>query len=98
MRSWVIGSAPECDLSVNRPTVSERHCCLIRTARFFLLQDLRSTNGTFVNGARLTSQVRVTPGDAITMGLSERMPWPTTDGESTTVHIGRDAENDVVLD
>lgn len=100
MRSWIIGSAPECDLSVSRPTVSERHCCLIQTAPGFVLQDLRSTNGTFVNGTRITSLVRVSPGDTITMGLAERMPWPSLVGEPTaaTIHIGREEGNDVVLD
>ena len=45
-RSWTIGSGPDCDLVVDRPVVSGRHCRLTRVGDGYLLEDLGSTNGT----------------------------------------------------
>jgi pSer/pThr/pTyr-binding forkhead associated (FHA) protein len=75
-RSWTIGSAAECDLLVDRPTVSARHCRLTRDAEGYALEDLGSSNGTCVNGRRITSSVRVRPQDRITLGADVPLPWP----------------------
>lgn len=99
-RSWVIGADPACDLVADRPTVSSRHCRLTQTLDGFLLEDLQSSNGTFVNGNRIAGPVPVSRNDVITLGRNVPMPWPdvaeTDGGESIT--IGRRPENDVVLD
>ena len=55
MRSWVIGSRADCDVVVDSPLVSARHCQLTQVADGFLLNDLGSTNGTYVNGVRIAS-------------------------------------------
>ena len=75
-KSWTIGSKPDCDLVVTLPRVSGHHCCLTRDENGYLLEDLGSTNGTYVNGIRITDGVRVTPSDSITFGLTTPMPWP----------------------
>src|SRR4051812_11596805 len=74
--SWTIGSDPDCDLVVDRPTVSRRHCLLVRDADGFSLEDLGSSNGTYVNGQRIATRVRVGRGDAITLGANVPLPWP----------------------
>ncbi len=76
MRTWIIGSAADCDLVVVRPTVSGRHCRLTETSGGFLLEDLGSSNGTYVNGVRIGSSTRISPADAITLGQTILMPWP----------------------
>jgi pSer/pThr/pTyr-binding forkhead associated (FHA) protein len=35
------------------------------------VEDLRSTNGTFVNGARVTTERRLQPGDVLRLGQTE---------------------------
>jgi serine/threonine protein kinase len=75
-REWIIGSGPQCTIVVANRTVSRRHCRLVESEGGYLLEDLGSTNGTFVNGIRIALPVRVTPSDLITLGLRERMPWP----------------------
>jgi hypothetical protein len=75
-RSWVIGAAPDCDLVVDVPTVSSRHCRLIEGPTGFLLEDLHSTNGTYVNGYRIAKRVSVQPSDVILLGSKVAMPWP----------------------
>ena len=74
--SWTIGSNPECDVVVTAPTVSGHHCRLSRHADGYLLEDLQSTNGTFVNDMRLTEPLIVTPSSHITLGQTIPMPWP----------------------
>jgi pSer/pThr/pTyr-binding forkhead associated (FHA) protein len=96
-RSWLIGSDPACDLVAARPSVSGHHCRLTQAGDGYLLEDLGSTNGTFVNGTRIASPTRVTPGDAITLGVAVPMPWPEPAGERIAL-IGRDPDNDIVLD
>src|SRR5438067_1452099 len=75
-RQWIIGRSAECDLVLDQPGVSVRHCRLTETASAVVLEDLGSTNGTFVNGVQVTSPVRVARGDHITLGLSVPLPWP----------------------
>jgi pSer/pThr/pTyr-binding forkhead associated (FHA) protein len=100
MRSWIIGSAADCDLVITRPTVSGRHCRLTETAVGYLLEDLGSSNGTYVNGVRLTSPARISASDAVTLGLAVPMPWPEPERPPvpTVTRIGRLGDNDVVLD
>jgi S1-C subfamily serine protease len=48
--------------------VSSRHASIVHKHEGFVLQDLNSKNGTFVNGARITGEVTLRDGDAITFG------------------------------
>src|SRR5690242_3006327 len=77
-RRWLIGRAPDCDLVVNQPEVSTHHCRLTRTDKGFVLEDLGSSNGTFVNGVRIRKPTPVQPADRITLGLKTPFPWPET--------------------
>src|SRR3954453_3409838 len=97
MRTWIIGSGADCDLVVARPTVSGRHCRLTETSDGYLLEDLGSSNGTYVNGVRIASATRISAADAITMGLTVPLPWREPTG-ATVIRIGRDADNDIILD
>jgi pSer/pThr/pTyr-binding forkhead associated (FHA) protein len=49
--------------------VSRRHAEISRTADGIVLRDLGSTNGTFVDGQRITHQV-LGPGNVVTVGRS----------------------------
>jgi pSer/pThr/pTyr-binding forkhead associated (FHA) protein len=98
-KSWTIGSADDCELIVVQPTVSGHHCRLLELNGTFLLEDLGSTNGTFVNGKRLTERLAVRRGDAITLGQGTPFPWPADTSPSKLAYlIGRDPENDYVID
>ncbi len=98
--SWTIGSAPNCDLRVDQPKVSGRHCRLVMDGRGYVLEDLNSTNGTYVNGVRLVGSVGVRKGDAITLGLVTPMPWPVEEATrgGARLRVGREADNDFVVD
>lgn len=98
-RSWTVGAASECDVVVNEPTVSGRHCRFLKMKDGFVLEDLSSTNGTYVNGERVTHPRRVQSSDRITLGTSTELPWPDhlLAPGSRTVRIGSDPKNDVVI-
>jgi len=55
----VLGSSSESDLVIANQTVSRRHARLLVDDRGVTVEDLGSTNGTFVNGTRVTNPVLV---------------------------------------
>ena len=56
------------DIVINDPEVSRRHARLVLTGNAYAIEDLGSTNGTFLRGQRLTAPVVLTPGENITLG------------------------------
>jgi len=105
LRRWLIGRAIDCDLVVNQAEVSSNHCRLTRTDKGFLLEDLGSSNGTYVNGVRISKPTLVQPSDRITLGQKTPFPWPETGSPAQKpsppplgLSIGRAPDNDVVLD
>jgi hypothetical protein len=54
-----IGRSPLVDFQINHPTISGQHCELILIDDKVVLRDLGSTNGTFVNGERVTEAILV---------------------------------------
>lgn len=65
--SVMIGRAPGNDICVDREGISRYHARLSREGESIVIQDLNSTNGTFVNAVRVESTA-VSPTDRISMG------------------------------
>jgi uncharacterized protein YkwD len=63
-----VGSAPDNDLRIPDPSVSRLHAILERTPDGYRLSDRGSTNGTYVNGRRITVAVAVRDGDEVRFG------------------------------
>jgi ABC transport system ATP-binding/permease protein len=66
--SMVLGRDPGCDHPLDHPMVSWHHARLSKSNHDYMVEDLGSTNGTFVNGQRISGAVRVNAGDAIGLG------------------------------
>jgi ABC-type multidrug transport system ATPase subunit len=100
MQTWIVGADASCDIVVEGQWVSRQHCRLEQTAEGFVLEDLGSTNGTFVNGKRISAPTTVSRSDTITLGRSIPMPWPEEAGipAGDAIRIGRAEDNDIVLD
>ncbi|HZW29263.1 MAG TPA: SpoIIE family protein phosphatase [Isosphaeraceae bacterium] len=64
----VIGRNPECDLVLQPKSVSRKHAAIQRRNGGFLLKDIGSTRGTFVNGQRVTQPVVLQDGHTIQIG------------------------------
>jgi FHA domain/Domain of unknown function (DUF1707) len=70
---FTIGRDGDCDLVLADMTVSRRHARLERDGAGWLLADLGSTNGTRLNGWRVSSPVPVRPGDQVSFGTASYM-------------------------
>jgi len=68
----VVGRSRECDLRVDDGNVSRRHFELVQDGpTAWVVADLGSTNGTEVNGRRVSGRKRLDDGDRITIGGTE---------------------------
>lgn len=66
----IIGKSPEADFILTDVLVSRKHARLISVYGNFVIEDLGSTNGTYVNG-RLIRTAPVREGDVITLGNND---------------------------
>lgn len=55
-------------VAINDPEVSRKHARLSFQGGKYVLEDLGSTNGTFVNGQRLAGPIVLKPGDVVSLG------------------------------
>jgi predicted component of type VI protein secretion system len=62
-----IGRLPDNTVSIDNPAVSARHARIDRSGDLFIVEDLESRNGTFVNDHRVTRHV-LRPGDVVQVG------------------------------
>ena len=69
---FVVGRSRECDVRVDDGNVSRRHFELVQDGpTTWVVADLGSTNGTEVNGKRVSGRKRLDDGDRITIGGTE---------------------------
>jgi hypothetical protein len=64
----VLGREPTCDFPLNDQTVSSHHARLSFHQNQWWLEDMASTNGTFLNGDAVTTPVVITHGDELRLG------------------------------
>ena len=66
----IVGRLATCDMALPDVNVSREHAAFVVDGDGWAIQDLNSTNGTFVNGERI-SRVRLRDGDVIVAGVTE---------------------------
>ena len=64
----IIGREEGIGISLQDPESSRRHARLSWQGGNFVVEDMGSTNGTFVNGVQITSPQILSPGDSIGVG------------------------------
>ena len=72
-----IGRSEDNLIQITEPCASRRHSVVVGTPEGFLLRDLQSQNGTFVNGEQVRERL-LADGDRIQIGdvqLIFRSPW-----------------------
>jgi pSer/pThr/pTyr-binding forkhead associated (FHA) protein len=95
----LIGRHPDCDVRLDLPQISRRHCCLALASDRLLIRDLGSRNGVRVNG-RSISEMVLQPGDEIAIAqvifrLIDADPAPATPTPTpASVPIPADADAD----
>lgn len=63
-----LGRDPGNDIVINDPEISRRHARLLLAGNTYTIEDLGSTNGTFIRGQRLAIPVNLRPGEIISLG------------------------------
>jgi pSer/pThr/pTyr-binding forkhead associated (FHA) protein len=97
--TFTIGRKPENDLTIDDHTVSSRHAKIVKVQSVHFLEDLKSTNGTAVNGTAI-DRVQLHDADVITIGQHRLIfqdnapshtasPSPPTDMDHTIAISGK---------
>ena len=65
----LIGRQADCDVSLTHSRkVSRKHCCIAQVNNSYVVRDLGSTNGVFVNGTRVRKETGLALGDELAIG------------------------------
>jgi hypothetical protein len=72
-------------VAINDSEISRRHARMELRGSAYMIQDLGSTNGTFVNGIRLTSLQVLNPGDTVTLGEGVTLMFETSGDPNVTM-------------
>jgi pSer/pThr/pTyr-binding forkhead associated (FHA) protein len=80
----LVGRHPECDVRIDLPKVSRRHCCLALAYERVVIRDLGSRNGLRVNG-QVVDEAQLSHGDEVAIGpLIFRVDDPETAAQQAT--------------
>lgn len=93
-----IGRALDNEIVIPEPQVSKHHMRLVRENTGYLLEDLGSLNGTFVNEVRITGSVPLSIGDTVRVGTALEMTYTNESITSTGTHEVPRTEPDTVRD
>jgi|GEM_PF-2170688 len=67
----LLGRHPDCAVVFPGSEISRRHARIVREADGYFIEDLSSSNGTFVNGKRIDQRTRLRDGDCILLSEEE---------------------------
>lgn len=86
-----IGRDVNNEIVINDSEISRRHCRLIQQLDNYIIEDLGSTNGTFINEKKITNQHILRVGESIRIGDNVVLSYETTDDDpNATMVSGRD--------
>jgi len=69
-RAIVVGRDPTADLSLEDTQASRHHARITPEASGAVVEDLDSTNGTFINGSEIHGSATLAPGDELVVGVT----------------------------
>jgi pSer/pThr/pTyr-binding forkhead associated (FHA) protein len=82
----------DCDIVLSDPEVSRRHAVVVEGSEGLAIEDLGSTNGTWVNGERIDRPEPLRAGDEVRFGNTVwhvRTAAATGDGRATVTGVER---------
>lgn len=96
----VIGRGNECDVIINKNDVSRKHAEIRKSGDSFVLKDLQSANGTFINNSPVTESCKIKHMDVIQIGSSMLVfndPDNVVKIQSGAYEVGGDEINSIAL-
>lgn len=86
-----LGRHPSNSVQLLDKIVSKEHCVIVQSGNEYILQDLGSLNGTFINGERVAGERALRDGDEVALGSTRaifhqdmsRMPAPAPASAAT---------------
>jgi len=94
--SFSIGRKPENDLPIDDHTVSSRHAKIVRVQSVYFLEDLKSTNGTAVNG-KPVERAQLHDADVITIGQHRIIFQDNAPSAATSVPASLDLDQTLAI-
>lgn len=85
----IIGRDAVNAIAINDAEVSRKHSRLTFQGGKYVIEDLGSTNGTFVNGQRLVSSTVLKPGDVVSLGEQIVLMYEGLSADAGATMIGR---------
>lgn len=83
-----LGRSPDCEISLEDDGVSRMHARIVMRQGQPEIEDLRSTNGTYVDGVRVSTTVRLQDGSRIRIGgLTLKFAWQDRDALRAHQHM-----------
>jgi phosphoserine phosphatase RsbU/P len=98
----VLGRHPECQLQINSNMVSRKHARVTKSGEKYLLEDLGSGNGTFLNGRKLEAPTEIRHDDRIKLGPillrfefaeSAKTSTGSPNARTSTLHLDDDGDD-----
>lgn len=100
---FVIGRHSECNLAIPDSRLSRKHAKIDRIGDFFVISDLGSSNGTLLNGKRLSEPATLSDGDRLSLGglelsvqltgLKQHVSSAATPGKTAATTAGKRTES-----
>lgn len=101
---YILGRHPDCGIVLESGSVSRQHAKLVKNGIHYLLEDLKSRNGTFVNGRLIGEPTKLVDGDAIRIcdielafheeGQSSELTVGGNEGSALGIMMVDDAEDE----
>jgi DNA-binding winged helix-turn-helix (wHTH) protein len=85
----IAGRGAECSVVVDATTVSRRHARILVVSGGATIEDLRSTNGTYVNRQPVSAPTRLKDGDEVGLGTAEMTMRIANPSAPTVIDPGR---------
>ncbi len=83
--SLLVGRSESCDICITEGHPSREHARVAERGGAVLVQDLHSTNGTFVNNKRIDTEAQMQPGDVVKFGDEAFSVQSLSEPEATVI-------------
>jgi len=92
----VVGRGNECDLLLPERQISRQHIRIRRSGGQYIIEDIDSKNGTWVNGQPLKGEQLLQDGDEINLAMAVKLVYMETEATAPIARADNNAASGVV--